>query len=261
MRPSTGQYLQTVARAMDLLNCFQEVSEWSLSELARHLGLSKTVTFRLAATLASKGYLEQDPVTKRYRLGARPIVLGLAAAQRLDVREVARPILQRLTDETGETAFLTVVRGLQSVCLDKVDSPHNVRLTMQAGGVYALHLGASNKILLAYLTPAKIERYLQEHAERLTAEGIVPDALLKELAKIRHQGYAFTTEEVTPQAFSIGCPVFDAAGNLAGAISLAGPTYRLPWERLQELVDATRAGAAEVTGRMGGVPHKVEGVV
>lgn len=252
MREPGDQYLQTVGRALGILNCFYEEPEWSLTELSRRLGFNKTVTFRLVATLAQEGYLEQDPHTKRYRLGPQLLVLGLTAARRSDIRQAARPVLERLADETGESSYLTVVRGRHSVCLDKVNGPQEIQLMMQVGGVYALHKGASNKVLLAYLDPADYERYLRENASRLAEEGVDRKRLEADLEAIRNRGYAYTTGEVTPQAFAVACPVFDGEARLAGAVSVAGPSYRLQKGRLAGLITKAREAAIEVTRRLGG---------
>lgn len=246
------QYLQTVGRALQMLDCFQDTPEWSLSGLAARLAVNKAVAFRLASTLLRHGYLEQDPVTKRYRLGSRLIILGLAAARRIDIRQVARPVLEWLSRETGESAYLTVERGGYSVCLDKVESPHEIQLMMQVGGVYPLHRGASNKVLLAFQPPSRIEAYLRAVRDRLVAEGLSVEEVKAQLQLIRQAGYAHSVGEVTPDAFAVGFPVFDGEQRLAGAVSTAGPAYRLTPDRLQRIVALTQEAATRVSQRLGG---------
>ena len=245
-------YLQTVGRALQILDCFQDTAEWSLSGLAAHLGVNKAVAFRLVSTLRRHGYLEQDPLTKKYRLGERVLILGLAAARRVDLRQVARPVMEWLSQETGESTFLTVERGGFSVCLDKVESSHEIQLMMQVGGVYPLHRGASNKVLLAFQPQSRIEAYLRAIKDQLSADGLSVEEVKAQLQRIREVGYAHSVGEVTPDAFAVGFPVFDGEQRLVGAISSGGPTYRLTPERLRRIVALTQEAAVRVSQRLGG---------
>ncbi|GAB4528420.1 MAG: IclR family transcriptional regulator [Anaerolineae bacterium] len=244
-------YLKTVDRTLQVLLKFdQEHPEWSSSELAQALGLHRSIVYRILTTLERRGFVTQGQ-RGRFRLGLRLVELGNVVLAGIDLRQVAHPIMTRLVRETGESAFLTVVSGDESVCIDKIDSPQHIRVTLTIGGRYPLHAGASNKILLAYLPDDLVEDLISRGLDSITPHTITDTTQLKEnLAAIREQGYAFTVGELTPGVAALAVPLLNSNDTLVAALSIAGLASRFGEDRLPSLIEAIRRASAEISAQL-----------
>jgi IclR family acetate operon transcriptional repressor len=240
--------LRTVDRCLQMLSLFSaSAPEWSPARAAAALGIPRSVAQRLLATLAGRGFLAQDPETRRYRLGSRLIALGLLAQRSYGFAPV-RPVLRRLADATGESVFVTVVEGDVGATVEKVERGDSaVRLTLDVGARSPLHAGASQRVLLAYLPPAEQEQYLAEPLPAFTPHTPTDPAVLREhLALVRARGYDYSVGELTPGVAALAVPLFAAGGILLGSLSLAGPAERFPPEAAERALPQLRAAAAAV---------------
>jgi len=247
----SGSYLRTVDRALQVLLQFNDQHpERSTSELAQALGLHRSIVYRILATLERRGFVTQADRRGRFRLGLKLVELGNVVLASIDVRQVAHPIMARLVRETGESAFLTVVSSDESVCIDKIDSPQRIRVTLAIGGRYPLHAGASNKILLAYLPPDTINELVAKGLEHITPITITdPIQLQENLAMIRQQGWAYSVGELTPGVAAIAVPLWDSNGTVVAAVSIAGLASRFGEDRLPMLINKTRQAANDISGQ------------
>jgi len=174
----------------------------------------------------------------------------------IDIRFLARPVLQQLVMETGETALLT---GLnegrdRSVCLERVESTQPLRLSVQPGRQLPLHAGASQTVILAYMPDEEIARLLEEPLERLCSGTITNPATLRaKLDEIRARGYAQSIEETNQGAFGIAVPILDSGMSIIAGVGLAGPSARLSQRRLRMDLRCLYK-AAEDIGRALGLP-------
>lgn len=221
------QKLQSLQRGVALLREFTaDRPEWGLTELADELDLNKTIVYRIVRTFEEEGFLARR--NGKFVLGPGLLDLSSAILNSIDMREVARPVIERLSAETGETVFLTVVRGDRSVCVEKVESRQPMRLTLDIGRHYPLYAGASNKVLLAFLGPGEQESVLAGPFEALTEKTPQdPESLRQELESIREAGWCTTTGELTPHATAVAVPLRDPAAEVVGALSVSGPESRL----------------------------------
>jgi DNA-binding IclR family transcriptional regulator len=243
---------QTFDRGLDLLLLFhEEAPVLSISEIVAGLALPRSTVYRFIRSLRAKGLLESAG-RGLYRLGWRTVELGrLAAAPRANLPGVALPVMQELAATTRETIVLTVPRGLRAVCLERVESPEALRLSFTRGVELPIERGASAKVLLAYLD----EQSRRGVLDCLAARGGRLDrrALEGELARIRAEGYAMTSEEVDRGARAVAAPVLVADGTLIAGLSVAGPLFRLHDTDLPGLVAAVRAAACEIGARLDAV--------
>jgi IclR family KDG regulon transcriptional repressor len=246
-----GSYLKTVDRALQVLLQFNDQRPvWSASELAQVLDLHRSIVYRILATLERRGFVTQTDRRGRFRLGLKLVELGNVVLASIDVRQVAHPIMARLVRETGESAFLTVVSGDESVCIDKIDSPQRIRVTLTIGGRHPLHAGASNKILLAYLPPDTINQFIAKGLEPITPNTITdPTQLREDLAMIRQQGWAYSVGELTPGVAAVAVPLWDSNGTVVAAVSIAGLASRFGEDRLPMLISMTRQAADDVSAQ------------
>lgn len=243
-----GSYsLQTVERTLQLLDTFasQPTRVWGLTELSRKLGIHKTTMLRMLTTLEEQGYLVREGETSGYRLGPSALALG-GAAMLTEVRQVGHAELRKLAENTGETAMLHVVKDMEAVCIDKVESPQPVRVTYDIGRRGPLYAGGSGKNLLAFMNTEEFEqrmplmKFLQHTSRTITDV----DKLRAEILLIRRRGYALSSGELDCGVSSIGAPVWNSMGVLEAGVTLVGPTERWNKEKqtscVQEILSATQ---------------------
>jgi DNA-binding IclR family transcriptional regulator len=208
-RPSVAR------RVIDVLDAFAESGgDLGVTEIARRLRCSKSVVHRILVTLSEAGYVSADPSTRRYRLGAKALLLARAASVHDDLRRRALPHLQTIRERTGETATLSLVRGSVRMYAEQVESRNAVRQTVEVGSEAPLHLGASGKAILAFL--AEDARPREARSASLEAD----------LDRIRRRGYAVSHAERIPGAASVAAPIFDHRGAVVGSVSAAGVLAR-----------------------------------
>jgi DNA-binding IclR family transcriptional regulator len=251
----TRNRLQTVERALDVLAVFSSDPrrDWTLTELAAHMGVHKTSVLRVLATLTDYGYLARDPKSRRYVLG--PMILALAGAANALLSDLVRPTLTRLTNRTGETSLIHVLSGFQIVCVEKVDSSQPVRVTYDIGRRGPLHAGASGKAILANFSHEQFQRFISEtELTRYTDTTVTdPSTLREQCQDIREQGYAVSTGELDLEVCAVAVPVRTLPGRSEGSISIVFPRQRWSPEVEAEYVSAAVEAVSEI-GKGLGVP-------
>ncbi|GAA0234374.1 IclR family transcriptional regulator [Cryptosporangium japonicum] len=206
------------------------------SELARATGLARPTAHRLLSGLLGEGLVDRDPAG-RWQLGPELYLLGTAAAARYDVTALAQPSVRRLADATGESAFFSVRRGDETVCLLREDGSFPIRSHVLHEGIrFPLGVASAGLAILAYLPDADVERYLS-HAERTAAYGRehAPDALRGRIAETRRDGYAVNPGLIVEGSWGMGAAVFDARSEPVGALSLTGVEHRFAAHRRPQL--------------------------
>lgn len=246
--------VQSIVRAFALLEAMsQGPGETGIAELAKRASLHVSTAHRLLATLVALGYARQSAETGRYAVGAKALQLADAYSGQTDLRGAARPVLERLSRETGETANLVVLDGHEALYVDKAESAQNLRIFSRIGRRTPLYCTAVGKVLLAWRPPDEVRRLLAPTPiERLTRRTITDaDGLRRELLRVRQQGYALDLEECEEGARCIAAPVRVASDDVLAAISLSGPSIRMHSRRMRELIPMMLAAAAEVSGQLG----------
>jgi DNA-binding IclR family transcriptional regulator len=219
-----------------------------VSELSRRLGLGKSTVHRILTTLAADGYVERT-ADDRYRLSLKMYEIGQQVAASSELRTLVHPALERLRNESGETAHLAVLSGTDVVYLDRLESPQMLRLMTRVGRRRAAHATSSGKVLLAFGAPDDLERVLAGGLPRLGPRTITMPRLLEAaLDVVRRQGFAVSVEESAPGVVSVAAPVVDGAGECVAAMSVAGPITRMPPDQLDRFVRAVLAATASIPG-------------
>mgnify|MGYP001947649213 CR=1 FL=1 len=236
------QLIATVERAADVLTLFTTVegSDLGVTEIAKELELSKAVVHRVLNTLVSKGFIETDDRTRRYRLGPAVLALGEAYVERLDLRAHALWFMRKLSDTTGETATVSLRYEHEQFYVDQITPSRQVKLSVSLGRRRALHDGAPALVFLSLLDEQEREAYIAGHGR--TGEIPDPDALRQELALIREQGYATDEGDGPSEPSSIAAPILDHRGEPTAVIGLCGPRERFADvrdEAITLLLDAT----------------------
>ncbi|MBI3973999.1 MAG: IclR family transcriptional regulator [Chloroflexi bacterium] len=248
--------IQSVERAVAVLKLFGEAEpELGVTELARRLKLHKSTVSRLLSTLESGGFVQQDPLSGRYRLGLQLATLAGLALTQYEFRDIARPLLQELATRSGETITLSVLDGDVAVNIEQALAPNPVKHLGWIGRRLPLHCTAAGKPLLAFLPAAQIDRLLSRPLERFTARTVTnPMLLRRELEHVHAQGFAIAQEEYEVELSAAGAPVRDHRGEVVASITVSGPSFRLPLQRMVELGGAVRATADRISAQLGHRP-------
>ena len=223
-----------------------------IGEVARHLGVHRSTASRLAATLATAGYLEPaEGGQGRYRLAAKLAVLGEIAAAGSELPSVALPRLRDLVSRLGETGHLGILEGTEAVTVAVVDGWQTVRMHSWVGKRSPAHCSSMGKALLAGLSTADLlARYPDPELPASTPATITTrDELEKCLADVRTRGYAEDREELEPHLYCVAAPVFGRDGTVVASVSVSGPASRLR----EPAAVATAAAEVRVAARQIGV--------
>lgn len=225
----------------------------TLAELCKSVGLHSSTTFHLVKTMVQLGYARQDADSKKYRIGRKVFSLAAGALDESELANRATPVLELLTDRTGESSHFAIRSGDDIVIVVKTGGAGMFQLVDRAGAVRPPNATALGKVLLAALTPAQIERYLEKRElDRFTPKTIVErEALLAELEQVRCNGIAFDDGEFDAEVRCVAVPVYDFLGRVAGAIGISGPMWRLSLQSLHEKSKLVRQSAAELSAELG----------
>lgn len=245
------QPLLVLGKITAILDAFTLTSPTrTASEIKAITGLPMSTTHRLIGNLVEHGFL--DRTGDAYRIGARMAFWAGPAVRSLDLTEVLAPVLNALRDETGETACFFRPEGQSRVCTGIAETRHALRLDMYVGRIQPLHVGSSGRVILAW-RPDLLDAVLSHPLPALTDSTITdPDELRHAVEATRDRGYAITTRERMEAASGLAAPVFDSHAALAGAMTLIGPTLRMPAERCEEMIESVVAAADRMTAALGG---------
>jgi len=247
--------VQSVDRAVTILELLAGRGELGITELASLLGVHKSTAFRLASALERRGLLEQTRGRGAYKLGFGLLRLAGAMSGQLELTQQSRPVCRRLADEVGETVNIAVLDGASAVNIDQVLGLSSITTYNWVGQRTPLHATSSGKVLLAYLPAERLEEALAEGLEPSTARTVTDrGALLEQLAKARADGYAYTVGELEPGLNAVAAPIQGAGGRVIAAVSASGPSFRLPEDRIPAVAARVCAAAAEISRLMGHLP-------
>lgn len=243
--------IRTLGRGLAVLERVAESPAGvGVSEVARDLRLDKGTTSRLLSTLKVLGYLVQRESDRQYLLTGKLLRLSQGFTKNLDLRDVARPHLERLREEVNETVHLGVVDGAYVVYIDQLEVDRPVRATSIVGLSRPLHFTAIGRSILAAVPQDEFENLLQASLDDDSFDDLIVDLqeLPKTLALARESGWATVRrdDEVT----RVGCAIVDSAGSVIGAIGVSGPTYRTGGE-IQHIGDSALATAARISRDLG----------
>ena len=254
MKESKAQKVPAVLRGLQILELLAgERKRWSTTEISRKLRIPKSTTSYLLHTLLARGYLMRD-ADGVYRLGMKLLVLGGQALRGIEIRDVALPILRRLTTETQTTAHLAVLEGAEAVYIERVPSPGFIQIDTWVGRRMPLHSTSVGKALAAFLPEKEAEALFQAAGlTRFTGHTIVSLPRLKqELRKIRETGVAIDNEENTPGVRCVATPIFGRDSMPLAAMSLTGPVQQVTEERLGRIVEKMKEASRQLTATLGG---------
>lgn len=251
---SSGQ-VRSLTRALTLLRHLAESGDgMSLTELSESAVLPPSTTHRLLTTLESEHFVRPDPQGGHWRIGVAAFFVGTAFARSRDKLSLTRPYLRRLMELSGETANLFVESDHEAICIGQIESRHAMRALTGVGGRVLMHSSGAGKVLLAHMEPARRRRTLETMALPRETQRTITDRgrLQEELDEIHNLGYAVDDEEHALGLRCVAAPLFDEFGRAVAALSVSGPSARIPVDRLPILGRMTAQAALEATRDYGG---------
>jgi DNA-binding IclR family transcriptional regulator len=240
-QPSSRDVEATV-RAVQVLDALAEGGELGTGDVAKRTGISASTVSRQLGTLARLGLVEHVPANGRYRLGVRVLRLANAVLGRLNLRDVARPKLEELVEEAGETATLSIPGDSDAITVDFVPSKHYLQGVTQLGRPSVGHASSAGKVMLAFGDVPLPRGKLTSYSPQTITD---PAALAAEIGRVSEQGWAEAVDEREVGLSAIAAPVWGSNGELAAVVALQGPTSRFDQTAMQSalprLLDCARS--------------------
>lgn len=224
-----------------------------VSDLAAELAMDKGNVHRLLQTLVRRGYVQQDPMTRRYRSSAKLVSVAGSVLRRLDVRSASEEVCEELVEITGESVHASQMSSSGPVYVLQRKAPFRVSVDTEIGSRPPMHATATGKAVLAYVPESERENWLKLPLESFTIRTItsVTD-LNRDLKAIVARGYAIDDEEYNPGVRCIAAPVFGIDGSVAGCIGVSSPVLRMDVAKVPDVAAQLIDAARRVTERLGG---------
>ncbi len=245
----------TVTKALELLDLFtRQTPRHGLSEIARISGTNKATCFRLLGELQAYGLLEQDSISRDYRLGPAALRLAALRESAVPLRAASRPVLEKLAATTGESAHSSVLVAGRLQMLDFAHSArHATKVIFEDTDLLPFHATSSGLAVLAYLPQTQRAQILAQPLQKLTANTLTdPEQVLIALDHVRGSGVALINGGFEAEVVGIAVPIFDAQAQSLGALAVATPASRMSADLRGKIIRALTSAGAELTTALGG---------
>ena len=244
--------VQSVDRAIAILYLLAERGDAGVTDVATALGVHKSTAFRLIAALEAGSLIEQDGGRGKYHLGRGVLRLAGATAGRLELPTESRPVCRQLAANLGEAVNVAILDSGEATSILQEYATSAITGRNWIGQRIPLHATATGKILLAGMDAVALKESLASELHRYTPATVTESTLLEaELAAVREQGWATTTEEFEIGLNAVAAPVRDATGDVVAAVGVSGPTYRLSVDSFPSVAATLLVGAREISARLG----------
>lgn len=244
-----GPFVQSVQNALKLLETLQKVEEATLSDLAQHTGFTMNQTFRLLATLEHEGYVIKN-LSKRYRLGLKLYILGKNTDWPHALVEAANPVMNALSNLSGETVLLAIPVGLERLIVAQKPSSHSLQVNYPVGSRIPLYAGGMGVAMLAFLPEAQ-NHLLSTPLTAFTDYTLTPATLSAELERVRQQGFRISQDDYAIGEFSVAAPILNQRGRAHAAITIAGFTARLSDAKITTYSAAVKDASQQIAHSLG----------
>ncbi len=261
-KKESGVSVSAVKRTMAVLELLSDGSSYSVTEIASTIGFHKSTVYRFLTTLASLGYVSQDPQSERYTLTDKLITSLLAHPLKPTLIHASGAIMDDLAKETEETIHLALLDGDHLTYIHKIESTRTLRVAVMSSSIGSeapLYCTSLGKVMLAWHTEDFINSYLKKtkltpHTKNtITTE----ERFLAELVSIREKGFGLDDEEHEEGVTCIGAPVFNREGNAVAAISISAPSVRMDEQQIELLSVRIQKSAREISKNLGYSPDQI----
>ncbi|MDF7801000.1 IclR family transcriptional regulator [Pontiellaceae bacterium B1224] len=245
-------HIPNLGKACDVLELISNTpGGCPLKDISASLSIPRTTALRITQTLLEANYLARNE-EGAFTLGPSLVQLGVKALDNLDIRGFARPILQALSQETGESSHLAMLTGDKSMLVEVADSPHPIRIASRPGTLVELHCSSTGKIFLAFSVtePRQFIQSLEltKHTEQTDT---TLEDVLASIEETRKKGYAMDEEEFMTGVRCMAAPVKNAFGKTIAAIGITASTSTFTKAKIRTMAKKLQRAAAEISSNMG----------
>lgn len=244
--------IQSIDKALDLIELLAERDSLSLIELTELLNQPKSSTYRIVLTLENRGFISRSDEDGKYCLGYKPLFITRNMLERNNLRKAAVQEMRKLSELFGDTINLGVLVDHHIMYVEIIESTHALRMTDVVGSKSPFHATAMGKAIAAHMPGDAVSSLLDHGMERYTEQTITSqEKFMQELVKVKSQGYAIDDQEIVEGARCIAAPVFGMFGHVRGAISVSGPMHRYAEEEIPRVAREVVSAAAAISLKMG----------
>jgi len=248
--------VRALSRGLAILRLFDvDRRDWTIDEIAQDTGLLRMTAYRMVRTLEAGGFLVRDSTTNRYHLGPATLAMTYVSGDHSDFVKVARPFLESLIDETGESVTLAVEVDGVPVCVDMINTARPFKRQTAPGRIIGGTASVHGKLFAAFKAPADRMKILAEPQPRLTPHTVTDPRLInEELDRISREGVAFDLEGLYLGTCAVGAAVRDQMGSVVAAISVVAPAGRFGPAEREGCTEAVKATAGSLSAYLGWNP-------
>ncbi|MGD9569772.1 MAG: IclR family transcriptional regulator [Sedimentibacter sp.] len=245
--------VQSIDRAVAILECFTENKrELKLSDIALMLDLNKSTVHGLLNTLKYHGFIEQDDITQKYRLGTRFIVYSDLVINSMDVINISYPVIEKVCEKIEESVHIAMLDKSEVVVIEKRECNKSIKTSTKIGARIPAYSTADGKVILCYLEKGKLKESLPRILKKLTPNTITDKQQFSEmLIEIKNNGYAVDYEETVQGLICVAAPIFDYTGSVRYSLSTTCPTVRMTEDKIKEYIQILKKAANEISCRIG----------
>jgi len=256
---SQGKIVQSLDKALQVLKTVAAGPGLSLTEVSETSGVPAPTAYRALITMQKHGIVAFDEATQLWRIGVEAFRVGSSFLSNTSIVEQARPVMQALMQETGETANLGIISGAEVVFLSQVETHEPIRAFFRPGTHGSIHSSGIGKVLFSFQPRLQAEQLLQQmELERFTPNTLCsPEDMLQMRSQTLSLGFAIDDEERTLGMLCIAAPIFNSFGEAVAGLSVSGPTVRMKAVPVQAMGERVCAAADLVTRNAGGNRPKV----
>lgn len=247
-----------VARALSILEAVaQRGGGMTNSELSRRLDIPKSTASYILRALERRGYLRRERSTGKYRLGLKVLTLSRSVTTGSDVRDVALPVLKQFVERSHLTVHLAILDQGRAVYIEKVEAPGFIKMDTWVGHRVAVHTTGVGKALVSYLPEIEVETILKERGlQKRTLKTITARAkFMRELEKVRAQGYALDDEENSVGVRCVAAPIFNNQGTVVAALGTSATTNQIDQDNLPKIASLVKEAARKISHQLGHQEH------
>lgn len=247
------QTVNSLSRGLKILDIIYEYGKIGVTELSKYLGVNKSTAYRLLITLEKNGYVEQIGENGKYALGIKLCKFRKKILDNYDVRAIAHPFLEMLTELTGEAAGLSIFKDDKIILIDCCNSPHHLGAILRVGDEEEPNCTAHGKALLYSLPEEEQRRLLKSLKPKKHTRNTMIDTeeIIKESALNKARNYAMDNEEMTIGMRCVATNIYDFNGNVVGSIGISGPTNRMSAEKIPKHIETVLEIAKLISQKLG----------
>lgn len=253
MKGKNRQLVNSLNRGLIILEKMMDEESIGITEMGKYLNINKSSAYRLLSTLEDRGYVEQNPVTSKYKLGFTFTLFAEKVQDNLEIRKIAKPFLKELIDRTKECAHLCILFQSMALLIDQEKSPEIFSVNTRIGISEPVYCSSVGKALLGFLPEDEQERLINDlELKPYTVKTITNiETLRYELKKILEKGYAIDDEEIYPGVRCIAAPILNHKGKVLASVGISGPISRIRIENMDEYIKVITDVAKRISQKLG----------